>query len=159
MYMTAFQQMKLDPKRLKPFGSLLVSFSGDRVYPKDIISLQITAKTYLAQVMRMVDFLIVDRPSSYNVILGRPTLNHLKVVTSTYCLKVKFLTPNGIGEIIGDQLLTRECYQAVLAFKDTWMVEEETPKPMEEVENVVLVEGDPSKTTKVGKELQQTLRD
>ena len=159
MYMTTFQQMKLDPKRLKPFGSLLVSFSRDRVYPKDIISLQITAKTYLAQVMRMVDFLIVDRPSSYNVILGRPTLNHLKVVTSTYCLKVKFLTPNEIGEITRDQLLTRECYQAVLAFKDTWMVEEETPKPMEEVENVVLVEGDPSKTTKVGKELQQTLRD
>ena len=30
---------------------------------------------------------------------------------------------------------------------------------MEEVESVVLVEGDPSKTTKVGKELQQTLKD
>ena len=39
MYMTAFQQMKLDPKRLKPFGSSLVSFSGDHVYPKGIISL------------------------------------------------------------------------------------------------------------------------
>lgn len=46
MYMTAFQQMKLDPKLLKPFGSLLVSFSGDRVYPKGIISLQITVGTY-----------------------------------------------------------------------------------------------------------------
>ena len=30
---------------------------------------------------------------------------------------------------------------------------------MEEVENVVLVEEDPSKTTKEGKELQQTLKD
>ena len=39
------------------------------------------------------------------------------------------------------------------------MVEEEAPKPMKEVENVVLVEGDPSKTTVVGKELQQTLKD
>ena len=39
------------------------------------------------------------------------------------------------------------------------MVEEEAPKPMKEVENVVLVEGDPSKTTMVGKELQQTLKD
>ena len=39
------------------------------------------------------------------------------------------------------------------------MVEEEPPKPMEVAENVVLVEGDPSKTTKVGKELQQTLKD
>ena len=33
------------------------------------------------------------------------------------------------------------------------------PKLMEEAENVVLVEGDPSKTSKVGKELQQTLKD
>ena len=43
MYMTAFQQMKLDPKvltkRLKPFGSPLVSFSGDCVCLKGIISL------------------------------------------------------------------------------------------------------------------------
>ena len=124
--------------------------------PKDIISLQITAKTYLAQVTRMVDFLIVDRPSSYNVILGRPTLNHLKVVTSTYCLKVKFQTPHRIGEITGDQLLAWECYQAVMASREnyTWMVEEEPPKPMKEAENVLLVEGDLSKTTKVGKELQ-----
>ena len=29
MYMTTFQQMTLDPKRLKPFESPLVSFSGD----------------------------------------------------------------------------------------------------------------------------------
>ena len=41
----------------------------------------------------------------------------------------------------------------------TWMVEEEPPKPMDEAKNVVLIEGDLSKTTKVGKELQQTLKD
>ena len=64
MYMTAFQQMKLDPKRFKPFGFLLVSFSGYHVYPKGIISLQITAGTNLAQETRMVDFLIVDCLSS-----------------------------------------------------------------------------------------------
>ena len=39
MYMTAFQQMKLGTKRIKPFGFLLVNFSRDRVYPKGIISL------------------------------------------------------------------------------------------------------------------------
>jgi len=161
MYMTAFQQMKLDPNRLKPFGSPSVNFSGDRVYLKGIISLQITARTYPTQVTRMVDFLIIDCPSSYNVILGQPTLNCLKAVTSTYCLKVKFSTPHGTGEIIGDQLLARECYQTVLASREshTWKVEEEPPKPMEEAEDVVLVEGDPSKTTKVGNKLQQTLKD
>ena len=70
MYMTTFQQMMLDPKRLKPFESPLVSFSGDCVYPKGIISLQITVGTYPAQVIRMVDFLIINCPSFYNVIFG-----------------------------------------------------------------------------------------
>ena len=40
----------------------------------------------------------------------------------------------------------------------TWMVKEELPKPMEEVGNMELVEGDPSKTTKIGKELQQSIK-
>ena len=76
-------------------------------------------------------------------------------MTSTYFLKVKFPTPHGTRKITGGQLLARECYQVVLASREnhTWMVEEEMPKPMEEVENVVLVEGDLSKTTKVGKKL------
>ena len=160
MYMTTFQQMMLDPKHLKPFKSPLVNFSGDCVYPKGIISLQITTGTYPAQVIRMVDFLIVNCPSFYNVILGRPTLNCLKAATSTYYLKVKFPTPNGVGEIHEDQLLAKECCQVVLAYREnhTQMVEE-PPKPMEEEENMELVEGDPSKTTKVGKELQRSLKD
>ena len=41
----------------------------------------------------------------------------------------------------------------------TWMVEEELPKPMEGAENIELVEKDPSKTTKVGKELKPSLKD
>ena len=103
MYMMTFQQMKLDPKCLKPFGPPpLVNFSGDRVYSKGIISLQIITGMYPAQVTRMVDFLIVNCPSSYNVILGRQTLNRLKVATTTYCLKVKFPTSHGIREICGD---------------------------------------------------------
>ena len=102
MYMMAFQQMKIDPKRLFPFKSPLVRFSGDRVYPKGILFLSITTGTYPAHVTKNTDFLIVDCPFSYNVILGRPTL---KVATSTYCLKVKFPTDHGIREIHGDQVL------------------------------------------------------
>ena len=48
MYMMVFQQMKIDPKRLRLFESTLVSFSGDQVYPKGIISLFNTVGTYLA---------------------------------------------------------------------------------------------------------------
>ena len=121
MYMT---KLRVDPKKLRLFNSPLVSFSKDKIYPKRIVTLSVTARTHSEQVTIQVDFLIVDCPSSYNVILGRPTLNRLKAVTSTYCLKIKFPTPNGVGQICGDQLLARECYQMVLASREnhTWVV-------------------------------------
>ena len=118
IYLPAFQQLKLDPKRLRPFESPFVSFSGDRVYPKGIVTLTITVGAQPRQLTRQLDFLVVDCPSSYNVIIGRPTLNRWKAATSTYCLKVKFPTDNGVGEVKGDQILARECYQAVLAAKE-----------------------------------------
>ena len=110
IYLPAFQQLKLDPGRLRPFDSPLVNFSGDRVYPKGRVTLTVTVGTYLKQLTRQLDFLVVDCPSSYDVIIGRPTLNRWKSATSTYCLKVKFPTENGVGEVKGDQVLARECY-------------------------------------------------
>ncbi|XP_059450872.1 uncharacterized protein LOC132181637 [Corylus avellana] len=58
----------------------------------------------------MVDFLVVDRPSAYNVIIGWLALNKLKVVTSTYHLKMKFSTEEGVGEVKGDLIVARKCY-------------------------------------------------
>ena len=61
-----------------------------------------TVGTYLVQLTRQLDFLVIDWPSSYNVTIRRPTLNKWKVATSTYCLKVKFPTNNGVSEVKGD---------------------------------------------------------
>ena len=108
IYLFAFQQLKVDPKRLCPFESPIVSFSGDTVYPKGIVTLTITAGSYPLQVTNKHNFLVVDSPLSYNVIIGQPTLNRWKATTSTYCLKVKFPTEQGVGEIKGDQVLARE---------------------------------------------------
>ena len=46
IYLLAFQQLRLDPKRLRLFDSPLVNFSGDRVYPKRIVTLTVTAGSY-----------------------------------------------------------------------------------------------------------------
>uniref|UniRef100_A0A2N9ELT3 RNase H type-1 domain-containing protein n=1 Tax=Fagus sylvatica TaxID=28930 RepID=A0A2N9ELT3_FAGSY len=78
-----------------------------------VVSLEIvgysTRRTYPKQATKKVDFLVVDCPSAYNVIIGRPTLNCLRAVTSTYHLLVHFPTENRIGEMRGDQAMTREC--------------------------------------------------
>ena len=88
-------------------------------------------------------------------------MNRLKATTSTYCLKVKFPTSHRIGEICGDQLLARECYQAVLASKENhaWRVKGKPEKPSKDLEDVELVEGDPTKVTKVRGGLDPTLKD
>ena len=99
IYLFVFQQLKLNPGRLRPFDSPLVSFSGDRVYPKGIVTLTVTIRTHLRQLTYQLDFLVMDCPSSYNVIIGRPTLNCWKATTSTYFLKVKFPTKNNVGEV------------------------------------------------------------
>ena len=86
------------------------------------------------------------------MIIGRPKLYRWKAATSIYCLKVKFPIENDVGEVEGDQVLARECYQAVLAAKEnhTWMVEEKEEEKVEALETVELVDEEPIKTTKVG---------
>nr|XP_023918110.1 uncharacterized protein LOC112029623 [Quercus suber] len=128
IYLLAFQQMKLDKKRIKPFTSPLVT--------------------------KEIDFLIIDCPSTYNIILGRLALNKLRVTTSTYYLKVKFTTAHGVGEIRGDQVLASECYQATLACGEnhTWVINELEPifEPSETSQEVEIILGDSTKVLKVG---------
>ena len=108
--------------------------------------------THPRQLTRQLDFLVVDCPSSYNVIIGRPTFNRWKAATSTYCLKVKFPTDSGVGEVKGDQVLARECYQAILAAKENhaWMIKEKEANEMEALETVMLDRDETNKTTRIG---------
>ena len=84
VYLSAFQQMKLDKKRIRPFTLPLVSFTGERIVPRGIVTLTMIAVTYPAQVIKEIDFLVVDCPSTYNIILRRLAFNRLIAVTSTH---------------------------------------------------------------------------
>ena len=161
IYLSTFQQLKVDQKRLHPFDSPLVNFSGDKVYPRGIVTLTVTAGSHPFQVTNRHNFLVVDSPSSYNVTIGRPTLNRWKAATSTYCWKVKFPTEQRVEEIKRDWVLARECYQAVLASKEnhTWTIEEKTPEIIENLETIELVEGSPEKTTQIGTNLSPEMRE
>ncbi|KAL5577646.1 hypothetical protein UlMin_019345 [Ulmus minor] len=68
--------------------------------------------THPYQHIQSVNFVVVDCPSSYNAIIGRPTLNAIRAVTSTYHLLVKFPTVGGIGVLKGDQQESRDIYEA-----------------------------------------------
>ena len=98
---------------------------------------------------------MVDCSSTYNGILGRPTLNYWKAATSTYHLMIKFPTEYGIGELRGDQVATRECYIAMLELKDyqqtMYIGEQRTAAELvEELEEIILDESRLERTTRMG---------
>ena len=82
------------------------------------ITLPMVVGAYPQQVTKNLNFLVVDCSSSYNAIIGKPTLNSWKAVTSTYHLSVKFPMEYGVGEVQGDQLVARECYLAMLTMDE-----------------------------------------
>lgn len=85
------------------------------MYPKRKISLRVQ----VGGASRQVDFLVVDVPSPYNVIMGRTWLHGMEVVPSTHHQKLKFPLENSSGRtdvitIRGDQHMARQCLMAVL---------------------------------------------
>ena len=67
-----------------------------------------------------VRFLVIDCPSLYNCILGRPTLAELTVVPSTVHPKMKFYTNRArVATIQGDLAAIRRCFNAVAKGQST----------------------------------------
>lgn len=66
------------------------------------VELLVTTGNHPNQAMTFINFLVVNTPSVYNVIIGCLTLNALRVVTSTYHLAMNFPTATGVGVIYGN---------------------------------------------------------
>ena len=95
-------EMRLGQYQLRPINSPLVGFGGMKVQPVGTIILPIVVGAYPQQITKEVNFLVVDYSLSYNAIIGRPTLNSWKAVTSTYHFSVKFPTNYEVGQVQGD---------------------------------------------------------
>jgi hypothetical protein len=114
LYWSAFQHMAISPEKVIPATCPLVGFAGEQVQPVGSIELPVTAGDYPVTKTIMVKFLLIDRPSAYNGILGRTALNDLKAITSTSHLKIKFPIERGIGEVRGEQSVARHCYNITM---------------------------------------------
>ncbi|KAF3455858.1 hypothetical protein FNV43_RR00500 [Rhamnella rubrinervis] len=65
-------------------------------------------------VNRLAEMIVVDAPSAYNMILGRPWLHSMQAVPSTYHQKIKFPSGEKVEELLGDQSAARLCYVKAL---------------------------------------------
>ena len=147
--------MRIGKEWLIPTNAPLIGFEGTRVRPLGVVTLPITVGDYPQRITRDVTFLVVDCSSAYNAILGHPTLNLWKVVTSTYHLMIKFPIEYGVGEVRGDQAVAREFYVAMWEMDDhlqTMCIEEHRTvvELMEGLEEVLLDYSRPRQTTRIG---------
>ena len=109
--------MGIGREKLEPVNAHLRGFSRERVLPLGSIQLVLTLGDPLCQATTAVRFLIVDAPSAYNILLGRPSLNAIKAIPSAYHMIIKFPIANGVGMVRGDQRVARECYSASMKQK------------------------------------------
>ncbi|GFY92627.1 arginase [Actinidia rufa] len=91
LFISAFEKMKIGLDKLHPFHTPLIGFGGNTTHPLGWINLPITLGTEPHHTTVWQDFIVVDCPSPYNAILGRPTLGGIKAITSTYHLKSDIL--------------------------------------------------------------------
>ena len=98
----------------------------------------VTINDYPPQITKDVTFLVINCSSTYNSIVGWPTLNSWKTMTSTYHLMIKFPTEYKVGKVHGDQVAARECYIAMLEMDNhlQTMSTEEQQKVAESIEGL-----------------------
>ncbi|XP_021817131.1 uncharacterized protein LOC110759386 [Prunus avium] len=181
IFADAFKELGIDDSQVNRQLSPLLSFSGDLVQPIGSVSLPITFGIAPRRTMVYDQFLVVDCPTAYNVIVGRTALTTINAHLSPHMLRMKFPTCYGMGAIRGDQLSARNCYATALKStapqkqKETFTVvdlpnsndpvddpREETPTPVaqpaEDLETVALYEGQPDRCVWIGTLLNATLR-
>ena len=100
---------------LQSYKEELVRFSRERLYPDGFITLHVALGSRPKTRIIKVDFFVVNCPSAYNVILGRPTLNKIGAIISTTCLTTKFFADDGeIATVRAKQVAAQRCYNASL---------------------------------------------
>ena len=78
-------------------------FGGQEVNPTGIICLPLHFGDKTKARKLEVDFLVVDVPMAYNVILGRPTLHKVKAIIASYQSQLLYEADDGrVGKLQGD---------------------------------------------------------
>jgi len=96
----------------------LYGFTGDQVEVRGHVELRTTFTDDTTSRTINIRYLIVNTPSAYNILLGRPTLNKLEAMASTRHMKMKLPCLEGrVITIKSDQKVTKKCYENSLKTK------------------------------------------
>ncbi|XP_024026719.1 uncharacterized protein LOC112093118 [Morus notabilis] len=114
LYSDCLEKMGIRKEQLEKTSRPLYGFTEDSVIPQGTIRLPIIAGEKPRQTTIMANFVVIKGGSQYNAVIGRPTLQALRAITSVYHQKVKFPTPNGVSEMKSNPYEARVAYSDAL---------------------------------------------
>nr|XP_027122043.1 uncharacterized protein LOC113738985 [Coffea arabica] len=120
MFYRVFKELGLRDDQLTPVRTPLVGFTGPPISSEGMITLMVTVGQTPKCRTVPVNFVVVKQSSPYNVFLGRPALNALRAIPSTYHLSVKFPTSGGIAEVHGDPELGTQDEIEEFPLREDW---------------------------------------
>ncbi|XP_017237355.1 uncharacterized protein LOC108210538 [Daucus carota subsp. sativus] len=131
MFAHCWERMKLQGYELQacPQGAPLYGLGYNTIPVMGTVRVPVVFGTSPKSVVKEVKLYVVNTPSAYNMILGRPSQIALRAITSITHLKLKFPIPGGMGEIKGDTAAARACYGSNMALAQTDSKNWQTHKP------------------------------
>ncbi|KAK8956550.1 hypothetical protein KSP39_PZI001111 [Platanthera zijinensis] len=109
LFKTTFEALRTGKPLLSTEGPLY-GFSGER---KEV-EVSATLSVKLGGATRPIQFIVVDAPSCYHAIFGRPLLNKYQAVVSTYHLAIKFFADGRMCRVKRNPRHARECYLRIV---------------------------------------------
>ncbi|XP_013601260.1 PREDICTED: uncharacterized protein LOC106308668 [Brassica oleracea var. oleracea] len=110
IYKSTLERMEIDLGTVTERHSPIFGLSGNATMTLGSIDLVVKSRS----VIKVTEFLVIDRPTSYNAIVGTPWLNSMRAIPSTFHLCLKFSTPRGVKTIQGDRRMSQVCFAAEL---------------------------------------------
>ena len=101
MYPDLYNGLTLKPEDLSKYDTPLVGFNGKTIVPRGMIRLPAQTGKQVVN----VDFIVAEAYSPYTAILARPRLHAMGAVSSTLPVKLKNPTEEGVGELLGCQVV------------------------------------------------------
>ena len=95
IFLNALREMNIDESHIHRRSTVLVGFNGEQKFTLGDITLPV----YAAELNLHVNFFMLDNPSAYNIILGKPWIHKIRVVPSTFHQVIRFPTTWGVKEI------------------------------------------------------------
>lgn len=110
MYCHCFESLGFNLALLQKYDGLIYGFNNQPILVEGVLTLNVAFGGVQTYVTPSVCFLIVKMTSSFNIVIGQPTLIEIQIIISQFHLCMKFTTFVGIATLRRNKKIARHYY-------------------------------------------------